>query len=143
MSTVFDQFKALQGKRTSNSPSPVSRWLDGTLLAAHAPGHLVFEFPVRPEMLNPAGTLHGGMLAAMFDDALGAAVFSLLESPAYSTINLSIDYLAPVSAQDTVRVEARILRNGRRLVHASAEAHSQQTNRLLARAQTNLLNTDS
>jgi uncharacterized protein (TIGR00369 family) len=56
---------------------------------------LAWEVP-RP-LLNPAGIAHGGFLAAILDDASGMAA-----SSAYPrwvpqlTVNLNVDYLAPV-----------------------------------------------
>lgn len=74
--TMLDAFRSQIGSSFAQGPSPLGRWLNGTLRAADA-GTLTVEFLVREEFTNPAGTLHGGVIAAICDDVIGATVFSL------------------------------------------------------------------
>ena len=55
------------GKSTKNSPSPFAHWLDGVLEQAEL-GEVAVRFAVRPDMTNPFGMLHGGVISGMLDD---------------------------------------------------------------------------
>jgi uncharacterized protein (TIGR00369 family) len=84
--------------------------------------------------LNPAGTLHGGVLATLCDTAMGAAVRSMTgEDDVPATSQLTVTYLRPGSpgpVEVTGRVrkqgehltvcEADVTQDGRDLVHAVA-----------------------
>ena len=86
------------------------------------------------EHLNPAGTLHGGVLATLVDTAMGAAVRSSTgEHDVPATSQLTVTYLhpgAPGRLEVTGRVvtqgehltvcEADVEQDGRTLVHAVA-----------------------
>ncbi len=122
------------------TPSPVGRWLDGRLLHAEE-GELIFEFEVREEMSNPVGILHGGMIAAIADEVLGAAIYSCDLPFIYSTINLSVDMLRPASRGQKVDAHAKIVRKGRRIVHAVFELKSKE-GKLLATATSNFVVSD-
>ena len=86
------------------------------------------------EHLNPAGTVHGGVLATLVDTAMGAAVRSSTgEHDVPATSQLTVTYLHPGSPgllEVTGRVvtqgehltvcEAEVQQDGRALVHAVA-----------------------
>jgi uncharacterized protein (TIGR00369 family) len=82
---------------------------------------------------NPAGAVHGGMLATLVDATMGAAVRSTLEGEAPATSQLTLTYLRPgkggrlvVTAEVSKRgdsltmCEAEVEQDGRTLVHALA-----------------------
>ncbi|MGY1836140.1 PaaI family thioesterase [Blastococcus sp. SYSU DS0510] len=91
-------------------------------------------FEVTDEHLNPAGTLHGGVLATLVDTAMGLAVRTTTddgEVPA--TSQLTVAYLRPGTTgplQVTARLrtrgqhltvcEADVEQDGKALVHAVA-----------------------
>src|SRR3954464_10981131 len=91
-------------------------------------------FEVRDEHLNPAGTLHGGVVATLVDTAMGQAVRTTTgdgEVPA--TSQLTVTYLRPgqtgpleVTARVRIRgehltvCEAEVEQKGRSLAHAVA-----------------------
>ena len=91
-------------------------------------------FTAREEHLNPAGTLHGGVLATLVDTAMGAAVRSRTgEEDVPATSQLTVTYLRPGSPGElavTGRVrkqgehltvcEADVTQDGKDLVHAVA-----------------------
>ncbi len=86
------------------------------------------------EHLNPAGTLHGGVLATLVDSAMGLAARSAHDGDgAPATSQLTVTYLSPgrpgpltVTAQVRKRGEhllvcdADVEQEGRTLVHAIA-----------------------
>jgi acyl-coenzyme A thioesterase 13 len=131
------QLKANIGKPIADTPSAFGRWLGGRLLAVEE-GRLVAAYTVRPEMLNPVGKLHGGVTAAMFDDLIGAAMFSLGTPDFMSTVNLSVDYLSAARLGDVVTVSTDVTKVGKQLLHATAKMED-ENGRILATATTNLL----
>jgi uncharacterized protein (TIGR00369 family) len=97
-------------------------------------GRARIAFEAREEHLNPAGTLHGGVLATLVDTAMGLAVRSAIgEDDVPATSQLTVTYLRPgkpgplsVTAQVRTRGEhltvcdADVEQDGRELVHAVA-----------------------
>jgi len=65
-----------------------------------------------PEMYNPMGTLHGGVLCDLGDAALSTAYMSTLEpGESFATVDLRVNFLAPVRSE---RLEAvgRVIHEG-------------------------------
>lgn len=124
------------GKDTTVSPSPFARWLKGTLLEVER-GAVKVAFEVRPEMTNPMGILHGGVIAGVLDDILGMAALTLNNTHFFTTINLSTDYLASAKVGEKVIAQSKIVRNGKQVIHAEGELWS-ENGKLLAKATTNL-----
>ena len=97
-------------------------------------GRAVVRFEATDEHLNPAGTLHGGVLATLVDTAMGQAVRSATgEDDVPATSQLTVTYLRPgkpgpltVSAQVRTRgehltvCEAEVEQEGRAVAHALA-----------------------
>ena len=105
-------------------------------------GKLVFQYTVRNEMTNPFKTLHGGITAAMIDDAIGATLISLGESNFYVTINLAIDYFAAAKENDVILAETSIIKKGKTIVNAQCEIWNEDRSKLLAKGYTNLIKTE-
>lgn len=64
--------------------------------ARPADGWIRIGFEGRPEFLNPAGFIQGGILAAMLDDTMGPAVFAHTEGALYTvTIDFTVSFMAP------------------------------------------------
>ncbi len=128
------------GKEMTDSPSAFMNWLKPTLRKVEK-GHLVFEYKVREEMTNPFGTLHGGVTAAMIDDAIGATLIAYEEPVFYVSINLNIDYFANAKAGETIIAETSVNKKGNTVVNAQCEIWNADKTRLLAKGYTNLLKT--
>ena len=61
------------------------------------PGTMVAELEVRPELLNPFGTAHGGVLTALVDHVLGSVLYPLIPRGAWAaTTEFKVNLLAPV-----------------------------------------------
>ncbi|MGY2082416.1 PaaI family thioesterase [Blastococcus sp. SYSU DS0539] len=89
-------------------------------------------FEVTDEHLNPAGTLHGGVLATLVDTAMGQAVRTTTgdgEVPA--TSQLTVTYLRP-GKPGPLEVTARLRTRGEHLT--VCEADVEQEGRALAHA---------
>ena len=93
-------------------------------------GQARFELDVQAKHLNPNGILHGGVIYSLADTAMGAALFSRLDSGEQcATLEIKMSYLVPVTAgritadaavvQRTKRIgviEAKVFDDGDRLI---------------------------
>ncbi len=132
-------FQAFIGKEIQNSPSPYMNWLKPVLLDAEK-GSLHCEYIVRMEMTNPYGVLHGGITAGIIDDLIGATVFTLGLSSAYTTVNNYIDYYAPAKLNDVITAKTHIEKQGRQIINVSCEVYLKSKNRIIAKGFSNMMN---
>lgn len=142
MNKVVSLLKQQLGKEAVDTPtpSPLMRWLNPVLLEVEE-GAVTFRYIVRKEMTNPIGTMHGGISAAIIDDAIGTAVYTFAEDRFYSTINNTIDYLAPAYEKDSVIAVASVLKKGKQLIYAQCEIWNGDRTRMLAKGHSNLIQT--
>ena len=61
-----------------------------------------------PHHANALGIVHGGMLAAFLDSAMGTAVWHQLERRSV-TLRLSLDYLGPGKVGDWLQAEGEVV----------------------------------
>jgi uncharacterized protein (TIGR00369 family) len=60
------------------------------------PGHVRVRYTAKPEFRNPQGAVQGGFLAAMLDDAMGPALFTLLAAEDFApTIEMKVNFVRP------------------------------------------------
>lgn len=80
-------------------------------------GRIVAEMVVRPDHLNPMGSLHGGVIASLADSLCGYGVVTRMPkgATAFTTLGLTVNYLAPARAGDQVTGTAELLHGGRTL----------------------------
>lgn len=80
------------------------------------PGRVTFALKPAEFHLNPFGLVHGGVVAALLDTAMGCAVHSLLPpGDGYITAELNVRYLRPVSMSSGVLTcTGHVIRPGRR-----------------------------
>ena len=71
-------------------------------------GRAVRGFLSGPQHANALGIVHGGMLAAFLDSAMGTAVLHTLQRRAV-TVRLSIDYLMPGRIGDWLQAEGEVI----------------------------------
>ncbi len=135
----LDFFRSHIGHNMSNSISPFGGWLNGTIRAAEY-GRLVADFIVREEMTNPAGVLHGGAGAAILDDLIGAMVFSLGREYAYTSVNLTIDFLHAARKGDIITATAEVIREGKNIIHCEGRIVA-GNGKIIAKCATNLIQT--
>ena len=70
---------------------------------------MVCELPVRDELLNAFGSLHGGVVSALTDHVLGAVLYSVIAPGSWAaTTEFKLNLLAPIRT-GTVRAEAEII----------------------------------
>lgn len=133
--------KAHIGKEVSASPSPFMNWLRPVMLLVEE-GSLEFQYTVRNEMTNPFGTLHGGITAAMIDDAIGATLICYGEPFFHVTINLAIDYFAAAKEGDVIIAQTSVIKKGKQLVNAQCDIWNADRTRLIAKGYSNLIKTE-
>jgi len=98
--------------------SPFARWFQARVLRKEA-GEAELLLEVREEFLQGQGLVHGGILAALLDSALGQAVESL--GAKVVTAELSVSYLRPVR-EGVLLARGWVVHPGRHLLHAAGEA---------------------
>ncbi len=92
---------------------PFLRWL-GVQVVDLRPGHSQVRLPVRPEMLQVAGLLHGGIVASLIDVAGALAVFSAMSTGTeIRTLEMKVNYFRPVRG-GAIQAHARLLHLGKR-----------------------------
>lgn len=73
------------------------------------------ECPVREDLLNPRGVVHGGVTTSVADSAMGIALTRHFgREQSVTTIELKINFLRPV-VEGKIVARARIVRAGRRI----------------------------
>ena len=131
----------MSDERSGSEPDDTSGGLGGGFaerLGARASdagdGSARLDFEAGEEHLNPAGTLHGGVLATLVDTAMGHAVRTTTgDDDVPATSQLTVTYLRPgrpgpltVTAQVRTRgehltvCEAEVEQEGRAVAHALA-----------------------
>ncbi len=73
-----------------------------------------------PDMANPFGSVHGGIIATVIDESTGAALMPSIETPSAPTVSLNVEYLHPVPIGGTYTVLSEIVRRGRAMAIVDA-----------------------
>ena len=93
----------------------------GAPLVRVAPGEVDIELPFRADLIQQAGALHGGVVAAIGDSACGYAALTLM--PAGSevwSVEFKINLLAPAIGRRFI-ARGRVVRSGRTLSVCTAD----------------------
>jgi len=78
-------------------------------------GHAVVSLRCHRQHHNPMGRVHGGLIAALADAAMGIAFGrTLFPGEDFSTIDLKISFIRPVTT-GIIRAEARVIDRGLRI----------------------------
>lgn len=100
---------------------PFDRHLGMTRVRA-GNGRSAIELDLRPELTNRRGVAHGGLIAALLDSSLGAAVVSAIEPEEWcGTVQLDVQFLAPARGR-VLRGRGKVVRRGRHVAFARGEA---------------------
>lgn len=129
----------LKGQLISNSPSAAGNWLQFTLEDI-AQGSATLSLEVRPEMTNPYGHIHGGMMSLVIDECIGWAVVSLQSELNYTSMNLNVDFLYAIKAGERLKAVSRVIRAGKKIVNVDCQVYDRE-GRILAKASSNLIST--
>ncbi len=97
---------------------PFIRFLDAAVVETSR-GRSLLTVPMRAEFANSYGMTHGGVVAALVDMAAGIALRTL--KVRVVTVETAVNYFLPVATADTLTAEARLVHEGRRLLHAEVD----------------------
>lgn len=89
--------------------------LIGPILFKTVDGDLVFGFVAQQKHSNSDGNVHGGMLAAFADRAIGAAAREVRSDASIATIDFGMHFVAPVRIGQFVQAECEPVRITRSL----------------------------
>jgi uncharacterized protein (TIGR00369 family) len=86
-------------------------------------GGVVWEYQVDPQHFNPYGALHGGVVLALLDTAMGHAVATKVHAAGRFNVaaQMNTNFLAPVYL-GTLRARANVVKIGKRLAIVDARA---------------------
>jgi uncharacterized protein (TIGR00369 family) len=73
-----------------------------------------------PDMANPFGSVHGGIIATLIDEVTGAAVISSIEAGSAPTVSLNVEFLHAIPIGGTYIAVGEIVRIGRAMAIADA-----------------------
>jgi uncharacterized protein (TIGR00369 family) len=108
----LDYFEAI-GKGSIPVP-PILRTLDFKVDSI-TKGVAVFSFEPQEFHFNPIGTVHGGVISAILDSAMGCSLHTLLPAgTGYTTVELKVNFLKAVTMQSGV------LRSIGKVIHAGS-----------------------
>lgn len=98
-----------------------------------AGGRAILTFLAGPQLANPMGTLHGGILCDVADAAMGMAFASTLApDESFTTVELKINFLRPVW-QARLNAEGNVVQRGRKVRYMECGIFDEE-NRLVAKA---------
>ncbi|MBV8644213.1 MAG: PaaI family thioesterase [Candidatus Eremiobacteraeota bacterium] len=126
---AIDIFRRLDGlealgmmQRGEVPVTNITRWMNFSLETVER-GHVVFGMVPHEELYNLIGSVHGGIITTLMDNALGCSVQSLLPAgQVATTMDLHTRFHRPVTAATgKVFADARVVHAGRRT--ATSEAH--------------------
>ena len=103
-------------------PAPTIAATLGFCLVEVSPGRAVFECEAGPHLLNPLGSIHGGVALTLIDSAAGCALHSNLPAGiGYTTIETKVNFARPIGADSGIlRAEGQVLTQGRQIATAEA-----------------------
>lgn len=95
-------------------------------------GTATARLEIGPEHLNPHGSVHGAVLFALIDTAMGAATLSVLPpGQLCASIDVELRFCRP-RAEGVVVATAQVLHAGKRVVHLEARVHDEPAGELVA-----------
>ena len=105
----------------------------GMTVTSPEPGAGRATVEVTPSLHNPNGVVHGAVLFAMVDTAMGAATMSTLdEGMACASIEVHLRFLRPASS-GRITAETTVVKGGRRIVQLDGRVLD-ETGQLIATA---------
>ena len=76
---------------------------------------VTIELPIREELMNGHGVVHGGVTATLVDAALGIAITRKWQGRLVSTVEMKLNYLRPAVA-GKLTARSRFVKTGKTLV---------------------------
>ena len=107
-------------RQPDQSVNPLFAFL-GLAVDVFEPDRAVLRLDCRPELIQGARLVAGGILAALLDESMAHAVLAG-NGPGQktTTVDLSVSYLRPVRADDCLVCEAVVRKRGNRVIFVEA-----------------------
>lgn len=110
-------------KAGSVTPPPITQTLKLGLIDDWGEGWVRKSWRPAPELATADGSLFGGYLAALADQALAFATMTVLPGDRlYRTLNLQMNFLR-VGRSDPLVIEARVVAQTKQIITVRAEFH--------------------
>lgn len=92
-----------------------------------APGELVYKMTISDKHLAIPFAAHGGVVSALMDSTLGICALSLVcvNDQIVSTVEMKLNFLAPIRPGDHLVGTAKVLSQGKKLLVTEAEIVNQ------------------
>jgi uncharacterized protein (TIGR00369 family) len=137
----YDGLAFLEAIRAGDLPAPPIGALLGFDIRAIARGDITFALEPQLAHYNPIGMVHGGVAATLLDTVMGCAVHTVLpEGVGYSTLDVSVRYLRPITVDTgVVLATGTVVHAGRRTATAEGRVVAEATGKTLATATSTLL----
>jgi uncharacterized protein (TIGR00369 family) len=146
MSTTLEEIarmtglEVMQAVASGQLPPPGIAVLLGMSVVDVGDGFATFELSPDERMLNPIGSIHGGIAATLLDSCMGCAVHTTLPAGVgYTTAQLNLHYLRSMQpGMGPVRATGTVIHRGRKQSTAEAKLVD-ASGRLLAHGTTTCL----
>jgi len=107
--------------------------LMGIDVVSFGQGRCELAMEVRPEMMNGAGWMQGGLFTAICDEAMALALFTVLDaSEGIATVSESTSFIQGVQKGE-ISATGRVVRKGRRIAFTEGEVIRKSNKALLSR----------
>ena len=94
--------------------SPAWRWL-GISLVELGEGNATVEMTASDDMANHAGFVHGGMITALADSAMGRSLYTLNPGIVRAmSFDLKLSFISAANVGETLRATGHVVHAGRR-----------------------------
>ncbi len=120
----------------------IKAYIDGNNFGRHIkmhfkilkPGDIHYSITIEDCHLATPIASHGGVIASIMDSTLGIAALSLVceDDNIVSTVNMNLNFLAPVLKGDKLDAFSKVLSKGKKLIVTEAEIRN-QNNRIVAK----------
>ncbi len=109
----------IEGEPAAYGEFPLKHFL-GMEVTDGEPGGGIAHLDVGHDHLNPNGVVHGAVLFALVDTAMGKATMSAIEQGRFcASIEVSLRFIRPV-AEGRLTAVANVVKRGRHVVHLEA-----------------------
>lgn len=95
---------------------------------------VVLHFPVDVWQLNPAGTMHGGMICTALDIAMGCASYIFSDAVFTPTIQMAVNFDCAIQRDTTLAIKGICDHVGHRMAQVRAIAYELESEKVVASA---------
>lgn len=98
-------------------------------------GSTLVQLYCRQDFINFGGVVHGGVITALADSAMGSSLATLMpDGTRQVSFDLKVTIVSAAQAGETLRARGRVLHAGRRTAVCEADVRSAEGDRLVAKA---------